>query len=301
MQGKTVAVTGGVGFIGSQVVSELAKMGAHVRVIDNAPSASRMLPKEVEVYKIDICNTDKVAEAFSGVSYVFHLAALPRVPLSIEKPQETHRTNVDGTLSVLEAARRAGVNRIIYSSSSSVYGDQGTLPLHEELPPQPKHPYGLQKYMGELLCRLWSEVYGVPTVCLRYFNVYGPGLDPKGEYALVIGKFLEQQQEGKPLTIVGDGTQTRDFTHVRDVARANIAAALSPNVGVGESINIGAGNNISINELAEIFGGPTEHLPPRVEAKHSRADIARAKQLLNWEPREQFSEGIAELKKMWNL
>jgi UDP-glucose 4-epimerase len=208
---------------------------------------------------------------------------------------------VNGTLNVLVAAREGGVKRVIYSASSSAYGDQKVMPLAEAMTPNPKSPYGLQKYVGELYCKVWSEVHGLETVSLRYFNVYGPRMNPDGAYALAIGKFLKQRKEGNPLTIWGDGTQTRDFTHVRDVVRANLLAAESEKVGKGEVINIGAGRNFSVNQLAELIGGPVVHEPPRVEPHDTRADNSLAKKLLGWKPEVKLEEGIEELKRLGGL
>ena len=280
---QKVVVTGGAGFIGSHLARTLKEEGYEVRVVDI---------KE----KSDVRDTEKLREIFSGASFVFHLAALPRVQYSIEYPQETHDTNVSGTLSVLVAARDAGVKKVIYAASSSAYGDQDTMPLVETMPANPKSPYGLQKYIGELYCRLFSDVYGLPTVSLRYFNVYGPGANPEGAYALVIAKFLKQRLESKPMTITGDGTQTRDFTHVRDVVRANILAAQSETVGKGEVINIGAGKSAPVNRIAELIGGPVEHIEARLEPHDTLADNSLAKKLLGWEPLVSLEEGIEELK-----
>ena len=193
------------------------------------------------------------------------------------------------------------MKRVVYAASSSAYGDQATLPLSEDLPAQPKSPYGLQKYIGELSCRLWSDVYGLSTVSLRYFNVYGPKFDPDGAYALVIGKFLKQKKEGTPLTITGDGTQTRDYTHVHDVVRANLLAAESPNVGKGEVVNIGAGRNVSVNDLAALIGGPSVHIAARLEPHDTLADNRKAKELLGWEPRVRLEDGIMALKEEMKL
>ena len=200
--------------------------------------------------------------------------------------------NVLGVASVLRAAHEGGVKKLVYAASSSAYGDQVQMPLSEDLPAMPKSPYGLQKYMGELSCRVWSEVYGLTTVSLRYFNVYGPKFDPNGAYALVIGKFLLQRQQGTNITITGDGTQTRDFTHVSDIVRANLLAAKSTSVGKGEVINIGAGRNVSVNELAAMIGGPSEHIAPRLEPHDTRADNRKAKELIGWTPRVTLDEGL---------
>jgi UDP-glucose 4-epimerase len=287
MQRERVVVTGGVGFIGSHLC--------------------RALEEQFEVLNvdmqtgIDILNTNKLKKLFSNIKFVFHAAALPRVQYSLEHPEETHKINVQGTLSVLVAAKDARVGRVIYSASSAAYGDQDTMPLRENMSAHPKSPYGLQKYVGELYCRLFSEVYGLSTVSLRYFNVYGPGASSEGAYALVIAKFIQQRLDGRPMTITGDGTQTRDFTHVQDVVRANLLAATSSSVGNGEVINIGAGRNASVNRVAELIGGPVEHIPPRLEPHDTLADNAKAKELLGWEPIVSLEDGIAELKQLHGL
>lgn len=282
MKKTKVVVTGGSGFIGSNLIKELERQNYEVENIDLVIGRDIRKPAETKPF-------------FAGAKYVFHLAALPRVQYSIEHPEETNETNVTGTLNVLLAAKEAGVSKVIYSASSSAYGDAEVMPLVETLPARPKSPYGLQKYIGELYCRVFGEVYGLPTVSLRYFNVYGPGQNPDGAYALVIGKFLKQKKEGKPLTITGDGEQTRDFTHVRDVVRANLLAAESAKVGKGEVINIGAGQNFSVNRIAELIGGKTEHVPARLEPKHTLADNSLAKELLGWQPQVKLEEGIKEL------
>lgn len=295
-------VVGGAGFIGSHVVDALVERGWEVHVIDNLAGGKRenVNPKAV-FHEADIRKIDDIRPILKGATYVFHLAALPRVQYSIEHPEETTEVNVVGTQNVLIAAHEAQVGRVIYSASSSAYGDQKTLPLVETMVPNPKSPYGLQKYVGEVYCRVWSEVYRLQTVSLRYFNVYGPRLNPDGAYALAIGKFLKQRKAGKPLTIWGDGTQTRDFTHARDVVRANLLAAESKNVGKGEVINIGAGCNFSVNELAKLIGGPVVHEPPKIEPHDTLADNSLAKKLLGWKPEIGLEEGIAELKKSFKL
>lgn len=198
-------------------------------------------------------------------------------------------------LNVLVAAKEGGVRRVVYSASSSAYGDQEIMPLKESMLPHPLSPYGLQKYFGELQCKLFSEVYGLETISLRYFNIYGKRQDPNGPYALVIGKFLKQKSEGIPITITGDGEQSRDFTHIRDAVRANILAMESSKVGSGEAINIGAGKNYSINKLAQMIGGPVEYVETRIEPKHTLADVSQAKELLDWEPEISLEKGIKEL------
>ncbi len=297
-----VIVTGGAGFIGANLTRALLDRGDEVHVIDTLVASTReRVPKGAVLHEVDIRDTESLIPLCAGVRYLFHCAALPRVQFSIENPIETHAVNITGTLSVLEAARQAKVGRVVYSASSSAYGDQKVLPLVESMAAQPKSPYGLQKYVGELLCKVWSEVYGLSTVSLRYFNVYGSGLDPDGPYALVIGKFLAQRKNGEPLTITGDGEQTRDFTHMRDVVRANLLAAGNVKVGKGEVLNIGAGRDVSIKKLAELIGGPINFVPARLEPKHTKADASLAKELIGWEPTVRFEDGIAELKKEWGL
>jgi len=295
--GVKLLVTGGAGFIGSHLVDKLIEQGHEVVVIDNLSTGEKEnLNPKAKFRKVDIRNLKKIKPAFKGVDHVFHLAAQARVPLSVKDPIETHTNNALGTLNVLVAARDNKVKKFIYSASSSAYGDQKNLPLKEDMTPRPKSPYGLQKLIGEEYCRLFYELYGLPTVSLRYFNVYGPRNPLEGAYALVIGIFLRQKKAGEPLTIDGDGEQTRDFTSVRDVVRANILAAESNKVGRGEVINIGAGNNHSINKIAELIGGKTINKPPRLgDPKHTLADNSKAKKFLGWEPEVSLEQGINQL------
>lgn len=300
---KKAVVTGGAGFIGSHLVGELVARGFDVHVVDNYAGGKRedRINPKAAYHEVDIRDYEKLAPIIKGAEYVFHEAALPRVQFSIEHPQETFSVNVDGLVSVLRASHEGGVKRLIYAASSSAYGDQTSMPLSEDLPAQPKSPYGLQKYIGEMSCRLWSEVYELSTVSLRYFNVYGANFDPNGPYALVIGKFLLQKSKGEPLTITGDGTHTRDFTNVRDIVRANMLAMESDNVGKGEVLNIGAGRNVSVNEVAAMIGGPVVHVEPRLEPAHTLADTTKARKLLGWEPTVKLEDGIAELKRSLNM
>lgn len=292
-----IIVTGGAGFIGSHLVDALIERGYEVAVIDNlATGKKENLNPRAEFHKLSICNYEGIAPLFKGVKIVFHVAALPRVQLSVEKPAETHNVNVNGTLNVLLAARKAGVKRMVYSASSSAYGDQKKLPLHEDLHPQPMSPYGLQKLIGEYYCRHFAQLYGLETVSLRYFNVYGPRMADKGAYVTVMSVFRRQKKAGRPLTITGDGGQTRDFTHVHDVVEANLKAAESSKVGQGEVINIGAGNNKTINEIAKFFGEDVVYKPPRDgEPRHTLADITRALRLLGWRPKRRIEDAIKEL------
>lgn len=302
MDKTKVIVTGGAGFIGSHLAEALLKKGFAVHTIDDLSGGKdERIPKEAIAHKADIRKFDEIAPLFAGAKYVFHTAALPRVQPSIQDPRTTHDINVTGTLNVLLAARDAGVKRVVYSASSSAYGNQEMLPLHEEMDARPLSPYGLQKYIGELQCRLFSQIYGLETVSLRYFNVYGPGASADGAYALVISRFLEQRKKGEPMTVVPDGKQSRDFTHVRDVVRANISASESAKVGKGEVINIGGGKNRTVLEVAELIGGPWEFTDVRLEPKHTLANISRAKELLDWEPTVPFEEGMRELKEIYKL
>ena len=299
---KTV-VTGGAGFIGSHIVDALVARGDDVHVVDNYSAGKRedRINPKATYHELDVRSTDEIEKVFQGTDVVYHTAAIPRVQYSVEHPVETTDVNIVGTVSVLTAAAKAKVRRVVYSSSGSSYGDQATLPLSESLPANPVNPYGMQKYVGELFASLWPTVYGIETVSLRYFNVYGPRLDPEGPYALAVGAFLLARKEGRPLTIYGDGTITRDYTYVGDVARANLLAAESNKVGKGEVINIGAGRNVTIQFLAELVGGEIVYGTPRVEAHDAQADNRKAKELLGWEPKVMLEEGIAELKKEMGL
>lgn len=295
---KKAVVTGGAGFIGSHLARALLAEGYETHVVDSLWSGKREnVPEGAVFHELDILETEKLTEIFKGAEAVFHTAARARVPYSIEFPKESNDTNVNGTLSVLVAAKDAQVGRVIYSASSSAYGDQATLPLVETMEAKPANPYGLQKYIGECYLRVFSEVYGLPTVSLRYFNVYGPGMDPEGGYALAIPKFLMLRARNEVLPITGDGTQTRDFTHVEDVVRANLLALRSPKVGKGEVINIGAGRNVSMNYLVDLLGGERTYIPARAEAKDTLADVSLAKELLGWEPTIRLEDGLEELKR----
>lgn len=293
---KKMVVVGGAGFIGSNLTEALVARGDDVHVIDNLAGGKREhVDSGATFHEVDICNYEAIVPIIAGADTVFHFAALPRVQFSIEHPLETNEVNVGGTLKVLTAAKEGGVRRVVYSASSSAYGDQEKMPLEETMPANPLSPYGLQKYIGEEYCTLYSTVYGLETVSLRYFNVYGKNQDPEGAYALVIGKFLKQKSEGNPLTITGDGEQSRDFTSVRDVVRANILASESQKVGKGEAINIGAGKDCTINRLADLIGGTKKYVEARLEPKHTLADISKAKELLGWVPEVRLEDGIEEL------
>lgn len=290
---RTVLVTGGAGFIGSNLVDRLVGCGLRVRIIDNFSTGNRaQVNPDAELLEADIRNFDSIEPAFAGVDCVFHVAALPRVPLSIEKPVETHTVNVVGTLNVLMAARNQGVRRVVYSGSSSVYGDQPRLPLREDMCPNPLNPYALQKLAGEQYVRMFHKFYGLETLTLRYFNVFGPRMTTEGAYITVISVFLRARREGKELTIHGDGEQTRDFTHVRDVVRANLLA-MDCAIADGRPVNIGQGHNVTVNRIADMIGGAKVHLPPRPgDARHTLADVGEAQRVLGWRPEVSTETGL---------
>lgn len=300
---KKVIVTGGSGFIGSNLVDALVLSGEYeVHVIDNlvAGKKENINPKAI-FHEVDIRNLEELLPVFSGAEAVFHLAALPRVQYSIENPIETNEINIGGTQNVLIASGKAGVKKVVYSASGgSVYGDCDKFPTDEGVLPCPKSPYGLQKYIGEHLCRLWFEIHGIKTVSLRYFNVYGPRQSDNGAYASVVPIFLRMKKNKEEITITGDGLQTRDFVHVRDVVRANILAMENENIGSGEVINIGGGKERSVLEIARLVGGPHKFIEARIEPIRSFSDISLAKKILGWEPNEDFEKGVEELKKLYS-
>jgi len=301
-QSKRAVVTGGAGFIGSHIVDALIGEGWQVDIIDDLSGGKReLINPKARFHLLDIRNYEAIARVISGAHRVFHLAALPRVQQSIDEPQLTNEVNVGGTLNVLHAAKEGGVGRVIYSGSCAMYGDSPTLPLHEELPAKPVTPYGHQKYIGEEYARLYADIHGLETVSFRYFNVYGPRMDPSGAYALAIGKFLRMRKAGVPITITGTGEQTRDFVHVADIVRANLLASESKKVGKGEAINIGSGRRISVNKLAEMLGGPIEYTEARKETLHTLADVRKAKALLEWDPTISIEDGIRVLKVEWGI
>lgn len=290
-------VTGGAGFIGSHVVHELVNQGHTVRVLDNLRTGQpKNLPPEVELIQVDIVDLEAIRPYFEGAHGVFHLAALPRISYSIEHPVETSQVNVLGTLHVLEAARDKGVKRVVHTSSSAVYGSPEELPIRLEHAVCPLNPYALQKHIGELYARQFSELFGLETVSLRPFNVYGSRMADEGGYGTILSIFKKLRKQGEPLTIDGTGEQTRDFVHVEDVARANVLAMESERVGKGEVLNIGSGERYSVNEIAALFGGPVRYTPSRVgDATHTLADISRTTELLGWTPQISFREGVMRL------
>ena len=232
-----------------------------------------------------------------GVDTVFHVASRTRVQPSIKNPSLYHRVNVTGTLNMLIASVKVGVKRFVYSASSSAYGESDIMPLNESMPTNPMSPYGLSKLMGEEYCKLFHTQYGLETVNLRYFNVYGERQNLDGGYCLVVGIFAKQMLKGEHMTIVGDGEQRRDFTYVGDVVNANVAAATSDKVGKGEVINVGNGDNRSVNQIANLFGGNRLRIQDRIEPKETLADISKAKELLDWEPTQIIEEWMPKYKK----
>ncbi|NVN96558.1 MAG: NAD-dependent epimerase/dehydratase family protein [Bacteroidetes bacterium] len=293
-----IIVTGGAGFIGSHIVDALIDSGHEVHIVDDMSAGKHENVNEKAIlHIIDIRDKEKLLPIFAGVDYVFHEAAVPRVQYSIDNPAETHDINVNGLLNVLEACRVNKVKRLIFASSSSIYGEPDILPTSEDIPINPMSPYASHKYIGEVYLKLYAKIYGLETVNLRYFNVYGPRFDPNGAYPLVIGYFLKRMQESKTLTITGDGTQTRDFVHVHDVAEANLLAMKGDKVGKGEVINIGGGKRYSMNYIAGLIGGEVEYISPRLEPHDTEADISKAKELLGWTPKIKLEDGIKELLK----
>jgi UDP-glucose 4-epimerase len=304
-------VVGGAGFIGSNIVDKLIEQDHEVVVVDNLSTGKKEnisyvghLKRNVELCEIDISDTsesESLVEAMRGADTVFLLAAMARVQPSIEEPVEYEQNNTIGTLNVLKCASDAGVRRVVYSASSSAYGDTDKLPSVESDPVNPLSPYGAQKYYGEVMCRMFSQVYDIETVSLRYFNIYGERQNVGGAYAMVIGIFADQRLRGEPMTIRGDGEQRRDFTYVGDVVNANILASQSEKVGKGEVINIGNGDNRSINEIADMVGGDRVNVDPVIEPPETLADNSKARELLGWKPKGNIDTWIPKYKKELGL
>jgi UDP-glucose 4-epimerase len=300
-------VTGGAGFIGSNIVKELLRRGEKVRVLDNFATGKRenLLPfngnPNLEVIEGDLRSFHIVRDAVRGCDYVLHQGALPSVPRSIKDPITSNEVNINGTLHILEAAREFGVKRVVFASSSSVYGNNATLPKVETMPVAPLSPYALTKYAGERYCQVFHALYGVETVALRYFNVFGPNQDPTSQYSAVIPKFIKMIKEGRRPVIYGDGTQSRDFTYVSNNVEANLLACTAPDVA-GEVFNIACGERYTLLDLVhtinEILGTRVEPLfePPRPgDVKHSLAGIEKARQKLGFEVKVKFREGLEKI------
>ena len=299
---KKIIVTGGAGFIGSHIVDALVDGGYEVHIVDNmsAGKNENINPKAI-MHEVDIRDYEKLVPIFEGTEYVLHEAAFPQVEYSIQNPIETNDINVNGLLNVLEACRANKVKRLVFASSSAVYGDQGVLPLVETMDSMPLSPYGTHKYIGEIYCKLYSKIYGLETVSLRYMNVFGPRQSATGAYASVIPRFIEFKKQNQPMPIVGDGEQTRNFVHVSDVVNANMLAMESSKVGHGEVINIGSEEQHSVNKIAKLLGGESVYVDPRIEPRATSADNTKARELLGWQPKIVFEEGLEELKKYNNI
>ncbi len=288
---KKTIVTGGAGFIGSNLVNRLLEIGVEeIIILDNLSTGTlknvNSDPK-VKLIQVDISDSEelnKYYDQFIGTDVIFHLAAKARVQPSIKDPVLFNKNNVDGTLNMLVVAKDNNIKRFVYSASSSAYGNAIKMPLEETMPTSPMSPYGLQKLIGEEYCKLFSFLYNIETVSLRYFNVFGENQPTEGAYCTVIGIFSNLKKEGKPLTIVNDGEQRRDMTYVGDVVLANILSATSDKVGKGEVINIGSGKNYSVNQLADIFDAPKVFIGNVIEPKETLADNSKAKELLGWSP-----------------
>ncbi|MFO7618479.1 MAG: SDR family oxidoreductase [Thermoplasmata archaeon] len=308
MKGHKVLITGGAGFIGSNL-AEFLSADNEVHIIDNLSTGNKANIKGLKVHFIkgSITNQKDVAAAMKGMDYVFHLGALPSVPRSIKDPVAVNEANVTGTLNVLVAARDCGIRKLVFAASSSAYGDTPTLPKVETMPPNPLSPYALTKLAGEYYCKIFNDVYGLPTTSLRYFNVYGPKQNPDSEYAAVIPKFITFIKNGQPPTIFGDGEQSRDFTFVRDAVRGTVLAATRKESD-GTVINIAGGRRITVNELTRKIGAllgrdpKPEYLESRAgDVKHSLASIDRARKLLGYDPEYDIDAGLNETIKSFMI
>ncbi len=297
---KRTLVTGGCGFIGSHLAELLIAEGHEVVVVDNLTSGRMSNLEPIASHpnftfaNLDIRDPSSLKPAFEGVDWVFHLAGLADIVPSIEMPAQYYSTNVTGTFNVLECARDAGVKRLVYAASSSSYGVPDIYPTPETSPIQPQYPYALTKFMGEELVLHWAQVYELPTISLRLFNVYGARSRTTGTYGAVFGVFLAQKLSGRPFTVVGDGAQTRDFTYVTDVAAAFLSAAQSRISG--EAVNVGSGDTFSVNRLVELLGGDVEFIPKRPgEPDCTFADVTKIKNLLGWQASVTFEDGVGRM------
>ena len=303
-------MTGGAGFVGSHIAAALAGAGARVRVLDDLSTGHAENLEEVggdiEFVRGGLTEPEALERALRGVEVVFHEAAIPSVPRSVEDPELTHRASVDGTFSLLVAARRAGVRRVVYAASSSAYGDQPALPKAEEMRPEPLSPYAAAKLVGEYYCQVWSRVYSFETVCLRYFNVFGPRQDPSSQYSGVISRFISALASGERPVIYGDGEQSRDFTYVSNVVDGNLRAAESREA-VGQVVNLATGRQTTLNELLDSLKKLTgradveaEYREARVgDVRHRLADIPRARAWLGYEPLDGLEEGLRHTLEWW--
>jgi nucleoside-diphosphate-sugar epimerase len=297
-------VTGGGGFIGSHIVEELLRQGETVKIIDNFSTGKRENTQpfsgRAEIIEADISESRDLAQFVKGADYVIHQAAIPSVPKSIIDPVKSHQANVNGTLQLLVACRDGGVKRVVYASSSSLYGDSPTLPKHEGMMPNPLSPYGAQKLFGEMYCQVFTKAYGLETVSLRYFNVFGPRQDAMSQYSGVLALFIPAVLQGRRPTIYGDGLQSRDFTYVKNVVGANLLACTAPGVG-GQVFNVACGDRITVNSmLQQINKAAGKDIAPIYadsragDIKHSQADITRAKEHLGYQPVVSFEDGLRD-------
>ena len=295
-------ITGGAGFIGSHLVKHVLSTGGVVRVVDNLStgSADRLdrIRDSVQLVTGDLADDSVAAEAVKDIDYVLHQAAVPSVQRSIVDPAGTNRSNITATLNLLENSRKAGIRRFVYAASSSAYGDTEVLPKSEEMPANPLSPYALQKWVGERYCSLYHELYGLETVSLRYFNVFGPRQDPYSEYSAVIPKFITKLLAKEPITVYGDGEQSRDFTYIDNVIEANLLALRVPNAP-GEVCNIGCGQRVTLNQLIrileELLGvrAQVTYAPAKPgDVRHSLADISKATRVLGYVPKTEIEEGL---------
>lgn len=309
LTGKVV-VTGGAGFIGSHIAAALSASGARVRVLDDLSTGHRENLEEIggdiEFIQGSVADQDLLTKAFEDVELVYHEAAIPSVPRSVEAPRQTHIASVDGTFSLLLAARERKVRRVVYAASSSAYGDQPTLPKSEQMAPDPLSPYAVAKLVGEYYCKVFTRVYGLETVALRYFNVFGPRQDPGSQYSGVVSRFLSALFGNQRPVIYGDGEQSRDFTYIDNVVAANLSAGTSTGA-VGKVINVANGQRVTLNELLEVLKDLTgkhdvtaEYLEPRVgDVRHSLADISMARELLGYESKVDLREGLRRTIDWW--
>jgi len=298
MSHEKVIVTGGAGFIGSHLVERLLKEKHEVTVLDNFSNGKKdnlkehLANKKLHVINVDVSNFEKIVPYFKNISWVFHLAALADIVPSIQNPLVYHRSNVDGTINVLEASRKHHIKRFIYTASSSCYGIPDSFPTKEIASIKPEYPYAITKYLGEQYALYWNVIYKLPVVSLRLFNVYGPRVRTTGTYGAVFGVFLAQKIHNKPFTVVGDGTQTRDFTFVSDIVDGFFKAAKA-NIN-HEIINLGSGHTYSINNLVELLDGGVIYIPKRPgEPDCTYADITKAQKLLDYQPKVSFKEGVS--------
>lgn len=297
-------VTGGAGFIGSNIAIELVRRGESVRIIDNLATGRKenieSILDRIEFIEGDICDLDIIRRAASDVDYVLHQAAIPSVARSVEDPVTTNAANVTGTLNVLLSARDAGVKRLVFASSSSIYGDSPTLPKEENMPPNPLSPYAASKLIAEYYCKIFQSLFGLETICLRYFNVFGPRQDPTSHYAAVIPIFITAVAGGRQPTLYGDGLQSRDFTFIENVIEANLLACSAPKEATGEVYNVACGERFTLLDLLDEIGSILKKKakplfePARPgDVKHSLADISRARKSLSFEPKVSFAEGLS--------